>query len=732
MSIPAESQRQIRFGEFRVDLETAELRNNGNKTSLQGQPLQILALLLERPGKLVTREELKRKLWPSDTFVDFDQSLNRAVNRLREALDDSAEQPRFIETLPRRGYRFIAPIIDGGGNGIAPTGEAHESTANRGAAIPLSSSPEKVPASNLPVPARQWNWKYVTVVIAAAMLVAAVGLRVRPWLSRRPGLSFDSLQISKLTDSGAVKNVAISHDGRYVAYAVVVGEKQGLRLRQVATGSDLQLLPPDAGNFVGLMFSPDGNYIYFVRSDRNDLSFRYLYSMPVLGGTPRKLMTDVDSGVAFSPDGREIAYEHWIRNDMELKVALADGTGERVLTVIHNANFLSPGDPGPDWSPDGRTLVFSKLLVGTRRRWVLYAVAAADGTARELYTSTYPIGRPVWMPSGDLLLLPHYETNAHGTQLWTVSFPYGVARQFTHDVSDYSMDLDLTKDGGTVAAITATAQAHIWVFPSVEPTRGQQITSGEPPMFELKENSDGRILSTDWDGVLWIMNPDGTQRSTFGNVHDINWFTRCGRFVVVASPHGGTTTLTRLDADGTNARKLVSGNLWSPSCSQNPEFVYYVNTEQPEKIWRIPMEGGAPAEVAQILGDSIMGNVNVSPDGTLLAYPYSAFSGVPSPGRHLAVIPAAGGPPVMSFDIPGDSWNVGPYWTSDSTALRYQLIQNQVSNIWEQPLAGGPPKQLTRFTSGQIFDFDWPANNSQLFVTRGSVTSDVVLLSGLH
>src|SRR5215472_8754483 len=104
------SKRQFHFNEFQLDLDTAELRNNGDKTSLVGQPLQILTELLERPGQLVTREELKKKLWPDDTFVDFDQSLNKAVNRLREALKDSAEHPRFIETLPRRGYRFIGVV----------------------------------------------------------------------------------------------------------------------------------------------------------------------------------------------------------------------------------------------------------------------------------------------------------------------------------------------------------------------------------------------------------------------------------------------------------------------------------------------------------------------------------------------------------------------------------------------------------------------------------------------
>src|SRR5580692_7920526 len=110
MGTPAESESSVRFGEFKLDLRTRELRSNGNRSYLQEQPFHVLAALLDRPGQLVTRDQLMKQLWPSDTFVDFDQSLNKAVNRLREALDDHAEQPRFIETVPRRGYRFIGPV----------------------------------------------------------------------------------------------------------------------------------------------------------------------------------------------------------------------------------------------------------------------------------------------------------------------------------------------------------------------------------------------------------------------------------------------------------------------------------------------------------------------------------------------------------------------------------------------------------------------------------------------
>ena len=370
MSLPAESQPLIRFGDFLLDCETAELRRNGNKSSLQGQPLQILVLLLENPGRLVTREELKKKLWPSDTFVDFDQSLNRAVNRLREALGDSAENPRFVETLPRRGYRFIAPVAKDQLKSGAQSPRVHQWPSTH---EPPACDLEVVTPLSTVLPTTNPR-PYRKLVAVIGLLILAVGsFFLRQRLLRKHPISFENLEIMKVTDNGKVNNVAISPDGHYVAYVTFLGDKQELRLRQVASRSDVQVLPPDLGNFVGLTFSPDGNYIYFVRSDRNDLSFRYLYSVPALGGTPRKLITDVDSGIAFSPDGRQITYEHWVppRNEAELKIADSDGTGERVLAVVHDSSFTGLGSPGPTWSPNGRTIVLSKLLVGKQRRWVM-------------------------------------------------------------------------------------------------------------------------------------------------------------------------------------------------------------------------------------------------------------------------------------------------------------------------------------------------------------------------
>jgi eukaryotic-like serine/threonine-protein kinase len=182
MGIPAESEAYIRFGEFKLDLRTRELRSNGHRSYLQEQPFQVLAALLDRPGQLVTRDHLMKQLWPSDTFVDFDQSLNKAVNRLREALNDHAEQPRFIETVPRRGYRFIGPVITDG----------TEVDASRAQTIPVASSQLTQEAGRIE---KQKALRRKILLAAGLLTIAALVVGGFRWRSR---------QAKKLTEKDTI------------------------------------------------------------------------------------------------------------------------------------------------------------------------------------------------------------------------------------------------------------------------------------------------------------------------------------------------------------------------------------------------------------------------------------------------------------------------------------------------------------------------------------------------
>src|ERR1700730_16646644 len=294
MENPGESAHIVCFGDFELDLRTAELRSNGDHAILQEKPFQILVALLEQPGAMVTREELIRRLWPSGVFVDFNLGLNKAVNRLREGLEDAAEQARFIQPFPKRGYRFVAPVTR---NGTEPALASVPSTAH--ASSERSSRGQgnggrgvmNPPADALSFPSAEVGpgktyWRWAAVAVVAILIVRALGggyaLRSRTLRNRGPNL--EKFQVTKLTDSGKVELAAISGDGSYVCYSLRDRGIAGLWLHQVATHSDVQVLPADAIGFEGLTFSPEGNHIYYVRADKNDPGFKYLYVMPVLGG----------------------------------------------------------------------------------------------------------------------------------------------------------------------------------------------------------------------------------------------------------------------------------------------------------------------------------------------------------------------------------------------------------------------------------------------------------------
>ncbi|MGZ5096319.1 MAG: winged helix-turn-helix domain-containing protein, partial [Burkholderiales bacterium] len=353
MSEPRKTIGSIHFGPFDLSPELSELRKHGQRLKLSGQAIDVLLMLASNAGRLVTREELQRKLWPGDSFGDFEHGLNAAVNRLRETLGDSATDPTYIETVPRRGYRFIAQVDhmpnttdptvpDNAGGDLEPLkrGSDFSSTHTASAAASASSSAavsstQERPSSGavLLAEARRHKGALALVLVVLAALIAGLGIYLSRLNERRNDWNLQAMKISRVTQSGNATNVAISPDGRYVVYVLREGEKQSLNVRQVATGSDVQILPPDEVVIFSLTFSPDANYIDFIRSEKPDFTDTHLYRMPVLGGTPRLAMQGgVDFGSSYSPDGTEFAFLRvGASGKVDVWIARADGSDQRVL-----------------------------------------------------------------------------------------------------------------------------------------------------------------------------------------------------------------------------------------------------------------------------------------------------------------------------------------------------------------------------------------------------------------
>jgi Tol biopolymer transport system component len=225
----------------------------------------------------------------------------------------------------------------------------------------------------------------------------------------------------------------------------------------------------------------------------------------------------------------------------------------------------------------------------------------------------------------------------------------------------------------------------------------------------------------------WVMNKDGTNRVSVRSLSNPEWIEPCGRFLLAVTSTNGEKVLTRVAQDGANETALTSGDVLFPACSPDGQFAYYLNAVHPQKIRKISLVDGSISEIADVPGDSLFGNIVVSPDGKYLAYPYQQYS---PPVVELAVIPSGGGNVINKFQVPGFLGTLR--WSPDGKALHYVLTSNGASNIWEQSLSAVKPKQLTHFNSGEIFDFSWTANHEHLLMTRGQSKRDVILLSHLR
>ncbi len=187
----------------------------------------------------------------------------------------------------------------------------------------------------------------------------------------------------------------------------------------------------------------------------------------------------------------------------------------------------------------------------------------------------------------------------------------------------------------------------------------------------------------------------------------------------------------RLNGDGTHATTLAIGDLFSPTCSPDGKFVFYADASPPQRILRVSIEGGPPVEIAKIPGDGIVGLMDISNDGKSLAFPWEQYT--PVPGVHLSVVSSTDGSLVKTLEAPPGVYELPSLrWSPEDAALQYVLTHDGVANIWQQRLEGGPPQQMTKFTSGLIFHFNRAKSDKRLLLARGSVTSDAVLLSHLR
>lgn len=715
---PAGNPNVIRFGPFEADLRTRELRKRGLKLKLQEQPFQVLAMLLERPGELVTREEIRARLWPEDTFVDFDHGLNAAVRRLREALNDNASLPRFVETLPRRGYRFIAPVQTTNPEaepwpeaGAAKTARVESGAAVSPDANAAEDAPFETPANGGdagPKPGRLGErarrtrvtalaW-LASLVLASLLIVVGTGIWQRA-LRRVAAEKIVQRQLTANPSEIPLQAAAISPDGKYLAYS----DAKGLHLQLIKTGQTRTLPVPNRFVASDVSWLPDGTEILASGGQAGGASG--IWSFSVLGGSSRKLRGHAAAPEA-SPDGKLIAFLGGLESRAAYGIWVMDPNGENARRVV----AAQPGERflRVRWSPDGRRLVFTRSVPGvtpiTEPRVVLgtevlESVGRNGGEATAIVTKV-GLQDFYWLPDGRILFsVAQEEKFGSDSNLWAIltdaaGKPEGQAEQVTDWAGFSFTDFSATKDGRRLTFLKLTSQDDVYV--------------GKLEQNGTRLETPRRLTLNDRDD--W---PEG--------------WTPDSKAVYFWSDRNGGWDLfeQRLDKDTAEAIPTGPEPKWYAHFSPGGAWFMYMALPKeefpggsvPVRIMRVSTAGGPPREVLHATGTTDFrcarapAKLCVFDEKKGSRTVFSSFDPVKGKGREIY----RERPPVARgtgrFDL-----------SPDGSRLAISLYNPREGRIRLVSLRDGTTSDLVVKSWNRFTDIDWAPDGRGLYV--GSITPE--------
>jgi DNA-binding winged helix-turn-helix (wHTH) protein/Tol biopolymer transport system component len=667
MSFQSQLPQVLRFGVFEVDVRAGELRKNGVKVKLQEQPFQVLCMLLEHPGELVTREELRHRLWSADTFVDFDRSVNAAIKRLRDALGESADAPLYIETMARRGYRFIAQ------NGRFAPSETE-----------VAARPEQRESSFLR-PRIAFAWFSL---IGIAVLILAV------WWHPSGRIEVIERKLTSNSWENPVSSVAVSPDGKYIAYA----DNTGIYLKELQAGETHPVSLPR--NFFAVVdaWFPDGTHLLVTRKEQSGKPS--LWSLALFGGSPHELMEDA-SGASFSPDGSHIAFLRaelpYVTAGQETWVMRSDGTDPLKVASEKPNSWVGV----PTWSPDSKRIAYFRSNSGWAGGTSSIEVNEWQKAHAETLFSDGRLGSAIlWLPDGRLTYaLDEDPPNQQTKGVWIMS-PQQSSTISTHPVR-------ITRGPGDISQFSRSTDGKVLI--SLRSNQQTSISIGTLATDGTRLLSNRRLTMDENFSLPFSWTPD-SKAVLFvrGDVPQIfkQPIDQPLAESLMTSPDGHWVSQARLTPDGSEVLYILVPKDAGP------------NT--PSSIYAIPIGGGSSRLVLKDIrivnlqcarSPSTLCLYSIVKDDTLLTYRFDAVSG------KRAV--------TQQVDPAGFGWSLSP---DGSQRALVAESRNQGKILLRSTSTGAVRELIAKGWTG-LATADWSADGKSLFAASQNYAGEYALLN---
>jgi len=652
--------------------------------------------------------------------AELERILNKALEKDREVrYQVSAELRGDLKRLQRE--------TDSGRTAAASSSSRVEASVTAPVPLDAAKSEPKSSGSVLVDAARRnkIGAGFSLALIAAFAVAAAFG--IYSFFRRTKHFPFEQVTIENLTNNGHVSLAAISPDGKYLLHVREEDGLQSLWLRHIPTDSNTQVVAPQATRYSGLTFSPDGNYIYCVRRDEAEHTIANLYRAPVLGGTPQRIIQDVDSPVTFSPDGQRFAYlrERHDTPFFDLLVAHSDGTPDH---AVFSNRALAGDSLVPAWSPGGKKIVIPISQPTADSLGGLLAVDLNGGKEEVVAISRDRVySHPIWLPdsSGLVAAMAQLGSGKLNEQLAFLSYPGGEVRQLTTDTNNYAAP-SLASDGRSLVAVQRQYSFAISIAPADSPDAGRPVPlASRLLVWQWDWTPDGRLVLPQ-GGDIRVVAAAGGENVVFADtMHPPDQVASCGDgryFVFRQIGRGGTAVfnLWRMEASGTNQVQLTFGhNDEHPICPSGSNWVYYIDHGDNKSLKRVPLGGGSPETV---LNEPI-GVFALSADGRSVA-----TLEVRELDHRLMLRVISLEDKKFAYHDVDERALPEIAFTPDGKSVVYTVREKGVDNLWLQPLDGSHFRQLTHYTAERIFSYRFSRDGARIAIERGHAESDAVLL----